>query len=354
MMTDVGNYNLSLYYSVRLYTNILSVMLCILISFLIFSESIKLEVLLIVLSLKSIDGLSEIFHIECYKNSKFRISFIMKFSKSLCFFIFILISYYFEWSYVVFFILYFSCYLFFSLFEFIWLTKIDGFESFIVLKAWLENKCLIKDSLTLYLRYWYLGVGLIFNSLIIYTPNFFVEHYLNVDSVGVLGILTYFFVLGAVVINGVASALTPKLVNSFNNGSHDNFKQNVLFSVLFGAFIGMVGIAFVFCFGEKMLTILYSDAISRENNVLVILMIGCMFRYAAVFYGTGLTVMKSFKIQIYVSLCLVICMIISSYKLIPEFGLTGAAYSFVIIGFLELTFNYCLFNQVLKRKMIIE
>jgi len=175
-----------------------------------------------------------------------------------------------------------------------------------------------------------LGVAVMLVSLQTNIPRYFLEHYSNVELVGVYTILYYFIVIGGIVINSVCQYLSPSFSEFYRDLKINDLKKIIKNAFFIALSLGVVGLVISLFLNNFIIKIVYGSDYLAYAYLLPYIMIAGIFTYLSVVNGYLLTSLKLLKIQMPIFLILVCLTIIYSYLLIPIYGLTGAVYTTIL------------------------
>lgn len=175
-----------------------------------------------------------------------------------------------------------------------------------------------------------LGIAVMLVSLQTNIPRYFLEHYSNVELVGVYTILYYFIVIGGIVINSVCQYLSPNFSEFYRDLKIYELKRIIKYAFLTALFLGVSGLVLSIFLNNFIIKIIYGNDYLVYAYLLPYLMIAGIFTYLSVVNGYLLTSLRLLKIQMPIFLILVCLTVIYSYLLIPVYGLTGAIYTTIL------------------------
>lgn len=175
-----------------------------------------------------------------------------------------------------------------------------------------------------------LGVVMMLGSLDTNLPRIIVEKILGEDALGYFTSIAYLIVAGNLFIQSIGQAFSPKLAKLYKKNSLKSFYKIIIMLILLGMTIGIIGLLISLLFSDLILSLLYDVSYTEYSYLLILIMVSGIFNYSASFLGYSITAMRLFKIQPYIGLVGVIVTTTSSLILIPQFELTGAAYTLII------------------------
>lgn len=175
-----------------------------------------------------------------------------------------------------------------------------------------------------------LGIAVMLISLQTNIPRYFLEHYSNVELVGVYTILYYFIVIGGIVINSVCQYLSPNFSEFYRDLKIDELKRIIKNSFFIALSLGVTGLVVSLFLNDFIIKVIYGNDYLKYAYLLPYIMIAGIFTFLSVVNGYLLTSLRLLKIQMPIFLILVCLTVIYSYLLIPVYGLTGAIYTTIL------------------------
>lgn len=175
-----------------------------------------------------------------------------------------------------------------------------------------------------------LGVAVMLVSLQTNIPRYFLEHYANVELVGVYTILYYFIVIGGIVINSVCQYLSPSFSEFYRDLKINDLKKIIRNAFFIALSLGVIGLVISLFLNNFIIKFVYGSDYLAYAYLLPYIMIAGIFTYLSVVNGYLLTSLRLLKIQMPIFLILVCLTVIYSYLLIPVYGLTGAIYTTIL------------------------
>ena len=169
-----------------------------------------------------------------------------------------------------------------------------------------------------------LGFVIFCNTINLNIPRYIINDLYGEVQLGIYAGISFFIVAGATIINAIGQSATPRLAKLYANSKPKFFQLQYKLLVV-AMFIGLSGIVCSYFLGELVLTIFYNEEYQGYGNLFVWVMTAAMIMYCSAIIGCGLTAMRSFKIQSYLSLAVIIVVTAVSFYSIPIIGLTGGA-----------------------------
>lgn len=163
-------------------------------------------------------------------------------------------------------------------------------------------------------------------------PRIFLNHYENTELVGVLSVLSYFVIVGSIFINSICQYLSPKIVKYWMSDIQE-FKKSYIIMQIISIFFGFLVLFVCYFSGNMILNLVYGEKFIEYEQELNLVMFSGVFLYLSTVNGFTLTAIGYVGKQVYIFTFIVLITLLSSYILIPKFGIDGAIYSMVIAYF---------------------
>ena len=207
------------------------------------------------------------------------------------------------------------------------------FHDFMVVKTFVSNALkpiFLKETTFRLLR---LSLPLGFVTLLITLtssiPRYVLERYTDEATLGYFGALAYLIVIGNTVVMALGQASISRLAQFYS--VHTDKYLKLLGKLLFLVIVlGFGGISFCLVWGKQILNLLYGIGYGNYADVLVLVAIGGVIGYVGSVFGFGITASRKFQKFTIPYLLVVIVIMISSYLLIPDYGIYGAAWTQII------------------------
>jgi len=201
-----------------------------------------------------------------------------------------------------------------------------------------------------------LGITGVLVSLQINIPLYLIERNLGVSMLGIFAAIAYFERAGKIIMHALGHSSTPKLAKCFMPNTTSTFSLLILKLVSVGALLGVLGVFLAYYAGEFILPFFYKQEYNQKD-IFVILMIGASFSYISTFLIYGLIACRYIRAQMYLYLLVIVVLIVCCLKLIPNYGLFGAAAAVVISKFVEVAgattaILHAIFSQIGKKRKL--
>ena len=170
-----------------------------------------------------------------------------------------------------------------------------------------------------------MGIVSMLVSLNANVPRYFIEALLGAQSLGFFAAIAYLVAATSLLVSAVSSAVAPRLGELAAYGRVREFRSLMIKLLGFGFGLGLTIMLLSVVAGEWILTLLYASPYAAYDHILVILAFSGAFGFGTWFLSTGLTALRSLRVQLPVSLAAVLSTVLACFLLTPTFGLTGVA-----------------------------
>ena len=192
-----------------------------------------------------------------------------------------------------------------------------------------------------------LGFVVFCNTINLNIPRYIISDLYGETQLGIYAGISFFIVVGATLINAIGQSATPRLAKLYFT-SRPTFLQ-LLHKLLAIAFlIGLGGIMGSYLLGEWVLAMFYNNEYRGYGGLFVWVMTGGMMMYCSAIIGCGLTAMRSFKIQSWLSLVVISIVAAVSFYSIPIVGLKGGAIAILLAYSVKFLLTYGFIFSKLK------
>ena len=193
-----------------------------------------------------------------------------------------------------------------------------------------------------------LGFAGLLNSMQPNVPRYFVEQCLGERALGFFAAIAYIMVAVTMVIYAVGESAAPKLGQYYAENKPGAFRALLVRLLAFGAGIGICGILVALVAGKPLLSCMYKPEYARHADIFVLIMIAAGFISVAAFLNYAMTATRSITVQMPLFAVVTGATALSSYLLIPLYGLRGAAVSLIIGAVTQSVFSFIVVHRTLK------
>lgn len=197
-----------------------------------------------------------------------------------------------------------------------------------------------------------LGIAALLVSFNWNIPRYFIEKFLNKEDLGVFCAIVYLVVIGNMVINSVGQSINVHLAEFYAKNNMQKFIRYTFKATLFALGIGLCGIVLSTFIGQYIIIMLYGKTFSQHTDILILISIGATITYITSILGHAITSARRFKNMLLPYVIVTLSVTYASAFLIPQYGLKGAAYTFICFGFVDLLAHLFLFWQICEGRKI--
>jgi O-antigen/teichoic acid export membrane protein len=178
-----------------------------------------------------------------------------------------------------------------------------------------------------------MGFVMLFVSLNVNIPRYFLEQRLGIEDLGIFAAISYLMVAGKLVVSSLAMSADARLAKYYASGNLAAFRNLLLKLLGIGAILGGIGVLMALFAGREILSILYKPEYGQRNDIFILVMVAALIDYLFAFLGHGMTAARYFRVQIPLLATVSLASVLSSLFLIPILGMQGAALSLIISTF---------------------
>ncbi len=188
-----------------------------------------------------------------------------------------------------------------------------------------------------------------FQFLLLNITRYMVDIYLSEEIQGYFGII----IAPAAMISLLAQFLIQPFIKSLSELNHKKeyitFKKNVRRLCLYLIGAGIISSLLMYLIGGQILSYVYSLDLLKFRGELTLIVIGGTFSGVTFVYSTMLTILRSFKNQLYIYIVSFIITVILSLTLITSFGLNGALLAFSLSTILQSLLFWIVYVYKIKK-----
>ncbi|WP_029594808.1 lipopolysaccharide biosynthesis protein [Exiguobacterium chiriqhucha] len=194
-----------------------------------------------------------------------------------------------------------------------------------------------------------LGISGTIDLINVNIPRYYGQVFLSDIEIGYYTIVSYFMVVGGILIDSMCLLFIPKLSKLYSGNEIAKFNKSVWSINMFAISLGILGLALSYIIGPLVLDVVFNIENPIVAKLLSIIMIGCAFWYFASFYNAYLFAMKIYKNQLKIMIICLMITLTSGYYLIENFGLSGAGWTFVVYMGTRFLLTYITYWNVAKK-----
>lgn len=181
-----------------------------------------------------------------------------------------------------------------------------------------------------------LGLVQLVTSFTASLPVLFLEKTASIELIAVFSSINYLMVIATMFMSTISQVY---LVNIKNKLELKDYKglRNLIYNKLLkiGILFSFVGILFTSLLGSIFIEFIYGDVFAQYSGILVILSIAILFNFISWIADTVLMAMQYYKIQPIIAGIVFIIGLITTFLLVSQYSIYGAAYSLLIINILQ-------------------
>jgi O-antigen/teichoic acid export membrane protein len=194
-----------------------------------------------------------------------------------------------------------------------------------------------------------LGLGMLLISLNVNIPRYFIERTLGERELGFFAAISYLMVAGNMIVNALGESASPRLAKYYAAGDRRAFVQLLIRLVGIAAMLGGLAVVIAKLAGTQILTIVYQPEYAQYVDLFVWLMVAAGISYVSSFLGYGMTAARYFRIQTPLFLGATAISTIACLYLIPIFELKGAAIALTLSAIIQAVMTFGVIIHALNK-----
>ena len=194
-----------------------------------------------------------------------------------------------------------------------------------------------------------LGLVMMFISLQSNIPRYLIERYLGQRQLGIFAAMAYIQIAGNTIVSALGQSASPRLAKYYVVANYQAFRSLLLKLVGIGVILGGTSVLITVFAGRQLLTLIYQAEYAERLDIFIWLMISAGIGYIASFLGYGITSAQYFRIQLPLFISVALAIAITSFWLIPAYGLQGAALVLLIGAIVQILGSVVVVTHALNK-----
>lgn len=196
-----------------------------------------------------------------------------------------------------------------------------------------------------------LGVVSMLISLNANIPRYFVEAWHGEAALGIFGPISYFTVLGNIVVISLGQSAAPRIARYYCEGNRIAIIVLFITQCAVGASLGAAMILMAATAGGWVLTTVFGSEYASAQMAFLLITVVISLSFVSTFSGIALTAMRAFRAQVPLAFATVCVAFASCRALVPQHAILGAAVAMVIaIGFQATSYGIVLLSVLYRMK----
>ena len=175
-----------------------------------------------------------------------------------------------------------------------------------------------------------LGVVVMLVSLNGNIPRYFVEAWHGEAALGIFGPISYFMVLGNVVVMALGHSAAPRIARYYSQGNRLAIIALLVRQNAIGAFLGAAMILMAATAGGWILTTVFGAEYASQSMVFLLITVAISISFITMFCGFALTAMRVFRAQVPLAAATACVMFAACQAFVPQHAIVGAAVATII------------------------
>lgn len=167
-------------------------------------------------------------------------------------------------------------------------------------------------------------------------PRYVVEQHLGEHLLGIFGAISFLGLAGIMAVGALGESATARLAEYYASRRLRSFCILLLKLSIFGAALGIAGVAMAIVAGKPILAIVYGPEYAAHSDILVWTMVAAGISYVVWFVNHSVTAVRFFRSQLPLHILAAAATLGVCWWLIPRYGLLGAALSLCVTAIVQL------------------
>ncbi|MEP2943362.1 MAG: lipopolysaccharide biosynthesis protein [Hyphomicrobiales bacterium] len=176
-------------------------------------------------------------------------------------------------------------------------------------------------------------------------PRIVLDQYEDTATLGVFAAISHILLIGALVVNSLGAAVTPRLARNFASRDMKNYYLEIGFGVAVAAFVslGFIGVAYIA--GDLLITLIYGKEIGEQSDLILIMSLASLPVYIGSLLGFVPPALQQYRFHLIVNIITVAGTGLAAFYFVPTHGALGAVYAIMVQGILQLLNGLILFKK---------
>lgn len=176
-------------------------------------------------------------------------------------------------------------------------------------------------------------------------PRVVLDQFEDTTTLGIFAAISHLLLIGAMVVNSLGAAITPRLSRYFANHELTSYYREIAFGVGVAAFVslGFIGVAYVA--GELLITLIYGKTIGGHSDLVLMMSLASLPVYIGSLIGFVPPALQAYRFHLIINIITVAGTATAAFIFIPSHGALGAIYAIMVQGALQLLNGLILFKK---------
>lgn len=175
-----------------------------------------------------------------------------------------------------------------------------------------------------------MGIAGGLNTLTLMSANYAIHLYHDSAALGFYVTVGYLLLPINILILALGQAAVPRLASAFHRGDAPTILRLVLKVSAVALTVGLIAIVISLFLGSRLLSAVYGPDWGHLGTVLVVLAIASLLQWLATVCGFAVTAMRQLVHQLSIAIVTCVVSVVSSFALVPTYGLLGAGWSLIL------------------------
>lgn len=176
-------------------------------------------------------------------------------------------------------------------------------------------------------------------------PRIILDQYEDTATLGVFAAISHLLLVGALAVNSLGSAITPRLSRYFATNETGSYYREIAFAVFAATAVSLGFILVAYIAGDQLITLIYGKALENQGDLVVWMSLASLPVYIGSILGFVPPALQAYRFHLTVNIITVAGTTLAAFLFIPDHGALGAVYAIMVQGVLQLLNALILFRR---------
>jgi len=192
-----------------------------------------------------------------------------------------------------------------------------------------------------------LGIAALLVALRSNIPKYELQYFATSTDLGVFAALSYLLVAGNTIVSALAQAALPRLSRLHYAAESTMFLDFTLSLIIFSSLLVLIALMLSKLIGQSVIRLMYGDVYAQHVDVLMILVLSCLFSFASWILDYAIVAAQQFRQQLILQIFVLIMTCLISTIAISRWQLRGAAFAVLVVAAIEAALRAAFFWRIL-------
>lgn len=167
-------------------------------------------------------------------------------------------------------------------------------------------------------------------------PRIILDQFEDTATLGVFAAVSHLLLVGALAVNSVGAAITPRLSRYFAQNNMAAYFKEIAIGIGAAVFVATGFIVVAYIAGDWLITLIYGKAIAGQGELIFAMSLASLPVYVGSIMGFFPPALQAYRFHLTVNIITVIGTTTAAFVFIPAMGAMGAVYAVMVQGILQL------------------